>query len=96
MPSENGKLSDDERTAASEKVNETAQHAGDPCPHCGDTNTSVAEDLFRLAVSDTPIPTRFIPVIPIVCNNCGFLRLVNSRALGVEPINSRLPAESEG
>ena len=83
VPDANGKLSLDERNSVSDHVNEKAQHEGDPCPHCGDTNTSVAEDLFRLAVANSPIPRGYIPVVPVVCNNCGHIRLFSGQELGL-------------
>jgi len=95
LPDKDGKLSLDERTQASDKINETAQHEGDPCPHCGNIDTSVAEDLFQLPVANGPITTSFIPVLPVVCNNCGYLRLFNSRAFGLE-VYAAVPNEGEG
>lgn len=83
MPNNEGDLSVDERRVAADLINEKAQHPGDPCPHCGNENTSVAENLFRLAVANSPIPTRYVPVVPVICNDCGFVRLFSGHALGL-------------
>lgn len=94
LPDATNKMSPEDRTLAAERINATAQHDGDPCPHCGDKNTSVAEDVFRLAVVDKPIPQRFVPVIPVVCNNCGFVRIFSSRMVGIEPyLGPREPSD---
>ena len=83
LPDKAGKLSLEERERASDKINETAQHEGDPCPHCGNVDTSVAEDQFQLAVANGPLIKNFIPVIPVVCNNCGFVRIFHSDKFGI-------------
>lgn len=81
----------DEREKIAEHVNRTAQITEDPCPHCGNTNTSVAEDLFRLGVGTKTLPSAFVPVVPVICSNCGFLRIFSAWALGIV-----LPQAEEG
>ena len=96
-----GELSEQERNEAAEAVNRTAKLEGDPCPHCGNTDTRVGSNLMRLDVgydmSLPPIgggPVHFFSVLPIVCNNCGFIRLFSPYALGVERIAETAPFPS--
>jgi hypothetical protein len=90
LPDENYRLSDDERTKASDHVNKTALQADDPCPHCGNINTSVGEHVFRLAVGFQPIPRGYVPIVPVICSNCGHVRLFGALAMGLVP-----PPQSE-
>ena len=96
MQDKKGRLSLEQRTLVAEAVTNSAQHEGDPCPHCGNTNTSVAQDLFRIAVVDAPIPTRFIPIVPVICNNCGFVRMFGARQFGIEADASLTADGGEG
>jgi len=58
-----------------------------PCPMCGVGNWSVQDRVFELrefhggslVVGGTPI----IPIIPVICNNCGNTILINAIIAGV-------------
>jgi hypothetical protein len=52
------------------------------CPACGETGFTVPESALGTNVVGLPamlgsqvVPGRALPVVPLVCNNCGFVRL---------------------
>ncbi|MBO8131979.1 MAG: hypothetical protein H0Z29_10795 [Candidatus Marinimicrobia bacterium] len=57
-----------------------------PCPMCGVGNWSVQDRVFELrefrggslVVGGTPI----MPIIPVICNNCGNTILINAKTTG--------------
>lgn len=93
MPDGN-KWTEEERDKASAFINEKAQREGDPCPHCGNLDTSVAENVFRLSVGTAVVGPGFVPIMPVICNNCGHVRIFSAIALGIFP--SPNATEGEG
>lgn len=55
------------------------------CPSCGATQDFIACDIVELIVkSDAEkISGTEIPVIPVVCPQCGHVRLFSAKAIGV-------------
>jgi hypothetical protein len=60
--------------------------AGRPCPMCGVNNWSVQDSTYQLLefnqgtlVVGGPV----IPIVPVVCNNCGNTILVNAIIAGL-------------
>lgn len=87
MPDAKGKFSIEEMDRAASFINEKSKLPGDPCVHCGSTDTSVGEYAVRLGVGFAPIPPTHIPLMPVVCNNCGNIRLFSAILLGIVPYN---------
>jgi len=66
---------------------------GKPCPMCGVGNWNVNNSTFQLTEfnqGNMIIGGPVVPVIPVVCNNCGNTILVNAITAGV------IKPESEG
>lgn len=68
---------------------------GRPCPMCGKGPWNIQDSTFQLAefnegnfVLGGPV----IPVIPVMCNNCGYVALVNAIFAGVQERQKEAPA----
>jgi hypothetical protein len=68
-----------------------AKWAGRPCPMCGVNSWSVQDSTYQLLefnqgtlVVGGPV----IPIVPVVCNNCGNTILVNAIIAGLLPTQS--------
>lgn len=64
-----------------------------PCPMCSFSDWGVISDVIALEPRDTTIggPDRHVPIVPIMCKNCGSTVLVNAIVAGLVP-----PDTSEG
>jgi hypothetical protein len=60
--------------------------AGNPCPMCRVTNWSVQDSIYQLPQFNPigmVVGGSLIPVIPVICGNCGNTILVNAIQAGV-------------
>jgi hypothetical protein len=59
-----------------------------PCPMCGISNWNVQGRVFQLMEfneGNLVLGGQLIPVVPIICNNCGNTVLVNAIVAGIVP-----------
>jgi hypothetical protein len=89
LPDAKGKLSDQERAVVADFINRKATVEGDPCPVCGSFDTRVGSELAALHAAGS---STYMPAVPVVCHNCGFIRFFHSEGLGLSP---RTPVEPE-
>jgi hypothetical protein len=70
-----------------EKVLAWVQEKGLPrhCPSCGSDEDFVGCDLIELPIKQVPGAQRGteIPVIPLICQVCGHVRLFSAKLIGV-------------
>ena len=59
-----------------------------PCAMCGQTKWNVIDKFVAMPVIDHPQPMALVvggatmPLVPVVCTNCGNTHLINVRVLG--------------
>lgn len=74
----------DFQNKAAEKL--TAKRATFPCPRCGNAKFILAETMVSLPLQPNTnafhIGGPVIPVVPVVCDNCGWVSLHSLFALG--------------
>lgn len=91
MPDNRGHLSDDERQKVVDHVNAFSTAVNDACLVCGNEDSRIGTILFIPAGGFVDGTGRYkyngavMPVVPVVCHNCGFVRHFHAERLGLSP-----------
>lgn len=84
MPSEDGELSRDEKTAVVAKI--AAKCHGQKCPACGSDRWYLADHVIHLQslrVGRQLMGGPAYPAVVVICNRCGHMRLHSALILGI-------------
>lgn len=88
------KLTPEERIHAVEHINQKTTAPNDACLVCGSPDSSVGSFVLRIPTGDVRATQALIqPVVPVVCNNCGFTRLFTPQVMGIGNFLSPTPGE---
>lgn len=70
-----------------QKIREHLQGRNNQCPVCGANNWAIFDDLLSPLCIDLeykrPIEGKLLPVVALICNDCGHVRQIAAGKLGL-------------
>jgi C4-type Zn-finger protein len=70
-----------------QRVRNHLQGRNNRCPVCDANNWTVFEDLLSPFCIDVeyrrPIEVKFLPIVALICNDCGYVRQIAARKVGL-------------
>ena len=70
-----------------QKIRDHLQRHNNRCPVCGADNWTVFDDVLSPFCIDVkyrrPIEGKFLPVVALICNDCGYVRQIAAKKVGL-------------
>ena len=70
-----------------QKIKNHLQGRNNQCPICDANDWTVVDDLLSPFCIDVeykrPIEGKFLPIVALICNDCGYIRQIAARKVGV-------------
>ena len=70
-----------------QRIKDHLQGRNNQCPICGVNNWAIFEDLLSPLCIDLeykrPIEGKLLPVVVLICNDCGYIRQLSAKKVGL-------------